>query len=257
MIDCGPSATWKLSKAGLNPKDVNTLYLTHHHFDHNVDTPCFLLTRWDQNALSGKPVEVRGPQPTERFCEGIIGMAGVFQPDWNARINWGPSLDVYQARGGQLPRQPPQVSAKNITPGWSHSTSEYKITAGYADHAQPYLDCLCYRIDFPNAKSAVFSGDTGVCDEVVELAKGADMFFCMSSGADMNDRVALGQCTPGAAEPKDAGLMAERAGVKTLILVHQGPGQAKKENWYKSIDGAKEAFSGEVIFGEEITSFEL
>ena len=48
MVDCGPSATWKLAKAGLNPRDVNSLFLTHHHFDHNVDMPCFLLTRWDQ-----------------------------------------------------------------------------------------------------------------------------------------------------------------------------------------------------------------
>ena len=48
MIDCGPAATHKLVKAGLRPTEVDYLFFTHHHFDHDVDYPCFLLTRWDQ-----------------------------------------------------------------------------------------------------------------------------------------------------------------------------------------------------------------
>lgn len=52
LVDCGPATTWKIAKAGLNPRDFSTLLLSHHHFDHNVDTPCFILTRWDQNVRS-------------------------------------------------------------------------------------------------------------------------------------------------------------------------------------------------------------
>ena len=43
MIDCGPAATHKLVKAGLWPTNIDHLFFTHHHFDHDIDYPCFLL----------------------------------------------------------------------------------------------------------------------------------------------------------------------------------------------------------------------
>ena len=49
MFDCGPAATHKLVKAGLFPTQINYLFFTHHHFDHDIDYPCFLLCRWDQS----------------------------------------------------------------------------------------------------------------------------------------------------------------------------------------------------------------
>src|SRR5690606_35617345 len=47
MFDSGPATTNKLVRAGIRPTWVDYLIFTHHHFDHNVDYPCFLLTRWD------------------------------------------------------------------------------------------------------------------------------------------------------------------------------------------------------------------
>ncbi|WVQ81934.1 hypothetical protein IAT38_004061 [Cryptococcus sp. DSM 104549] len=261
MVDCGPSATWKLSKAGLNPKNVDKLFLTHHHFDHNVDTPCLLLTRWDQSGESGKPIHVYGPQPTVDFCEKLVGPEGAYQPDWFARTKWQPSLNIYRVRGGKLPRLPPNVQAEDIEVGWTMKTDNYTVTAGYAAHAQPYLDCVAYRFDTPEG-SFVFSGDTGLCDEISELAKGADYLFCMASGWDMGDFATANndharKCIPGVSDEQDAGLMAERAGVKKLVLVHTGPGQSKEPRRERSIEAARSQFKGEIIFGDEITSFTL
>jgi len=45
MFDCGPAATHKLVQAGLFSTEVDYLFFTHHHFDHDVDYPCFLLCR--------------------------------------------------------------------------------------------------------------------------------------------------------------------------------------------------------------------
>ena len=50
MVDCGPAATHKLVQMGIFPTRVDYLFFTHHHFDHDVDYPCFLLCRWDQAA---------------------------------------------------------------------------------------------------------------------------------------------------------------------------------------------------------------
>ena len=49
MIDCGPATTYKMVRAGIWPTKVDHLFFTHHHFDHDVDYPCFLLCRWDQS----------------------------------------------------------------------------------------------------------------------------------------------------------------------------------------------------------------
>lgn len=49
MIDCEPATTHKLVKSGLWPTDINHLFFAHHHFDHDMDYPCFLLFSWDPN----------------------------------------------------------------------------------------------------------------------------------------------------------------------------------------------------------------
>lgn len=61
MFDCGPAATHKLVKLGLFPTQIEYLFFTHHHFDHNADYPCFLLSRWDQSVGKEAVLKVREP----------------------------------------------------------------------------------------------------------------------------------------------------------------------------------------------------
>ena len=70
MVDCGPAATYKLVQAGLWPTNIDYLFFTHHHFDHDVDYPCFLLCRWDQSIGQEGQLQVFGPTPTEKITEG-------------------------------------------------------------------------------------------------------------------------------------------------------------------------------------------
>ena len=37
MLDCGPATTHKTVKVGLFPTQIDHLFLTHHHYDHNAD----------------------------------------------------------------------------------------------------------------------------------------------------------------------------------------------------------------------------
>ena len=61
MFDCGPATTHKLVKAGLWPTRIDNLFFTHHHFDHDIDYPCFLLCRWDQSIGNENTLNVYGP----------------------------------------------------------------------------------------------------------------------------------------------------------------------------------------------------
>lgn len=122
MSDCGPSTVSKLAKMGMRPSWTDNLFVTHHHFDHNVDYPCFLLTRWDESIGEENQLEVFGPTLTEQLTYRLLDRdVGAFAPDWIARINHPLSLNAHKKRGGTLPRQPPSMKATDV--GTGHVTS--------------------------------------------------------------------------------------------------------------------------------------
>jgi len=106
MFDCGPAATHKRVKAGLWPTKGDQLFFTHHHFDHDVDYPAFLLCRWDQSIGKENPLRVYGPTLTESITEKLVGEHGAFAHDWKARVGHPLSQRVFVNRGGTLPRPP-------------------------------------------------------------------------------------------------------------------------------------------------------
>ena len=123
------------------------------------------------------------------------------------------------------------------------------MTAAPAEHVQPFLDSLAYRLDGAEG-SIVFTGDTQPCRSVVDLARGADMMLCMCW--DDTERMEamgenLGQCgTLGAAK------MVQEAGVKRLVLVYAGPHLARHGPMEKGIGDVRRLYDGEVIFAEEL-----
>ncbi len=254
MIDCGPAATYKLVKAGLWPTEIDYLFFTHHHFDHDVDFPCFLLCRWDQSIGKENQLQVFGPSPTEKLTDGILGEDGVFAHDWKARVNHPASQQVYVNRGGELPRNPPDVSAKDIGPGRVYSAADWEMTASTADHVQPYLDSLAYRLDSPEG-SIVFTGDTAPCKPVVDLAADADVMLCMCWG-DQEYIEGIGEAA-GVCGTVDAARMAQEASVKKLVLVHVGNDLAEHGPMEKGIGDVKRVYDGELVFSDELMSFEV
>ena len=104
LIDCGPATTHKLTQAGRAAPDVSMLLFTHHHFDHNADYPCFVLTRWDQD-IHQTPLRVYGPPPTAALTRKLFEAPdGAYVCDWNARVEHPGSQRVFANRGGRPPR---------------------------------------------------------------------------------------------------------------------------------------------------------
>ena len=255
MLDCGPATTYKLVKAGLWPTDINHLFFTHHHFDHDIDYPCFLLCRWDQSIGKENTLNVFGPKLTEKLTEEIYGNNGAFSHDWKARINHPLSQKVYENRGGTLPRTPPKANARDITPGTVKVSKKWEVVSDVAEHVQPYLDSLAYRLETSKNKSIVFTGDTQPCKSVVDLSKNADYLVCMcwDDQEAMNENGEFyGQCgTEGAAQ------MAQDAGVKNLVLVHMGPNISQEKNKIVAEDKIRKIYNGNIIFSDEIKSIDL
>lgn len=249
LIDCGPATTAKLVRAGLWPLHVSHLFFTHHHFDHDVDYPCLLLCRWDQSTGREPTLQVYGPPPTAELTDKLIGEHGAFAHDWKARIGHSTSQRVFVNRGGTLPRKPPVIDSFDIEPGWALDHVDWRMTCCRAQHVQPYLDSVAYRLD-TSGGSIVFTGDTEPCDEVVSLAAGADLLIgmCWDLDCTMQDSgEATGQC--GA---RGAGEMAQAAGVKRLVLSHLGPSLSRVGARDKAMSEVRESFYGPVAFAEEL-----
>ncbi|MBM32662.1 MAG: hypothetical protein CL764_07425 [Chloroflexi bacterium] len=254
MFDCGPATTHKLIKKGILPTQVNSLFFSHHHFDHNVDYPCFLLSRWDQGAGKEEKLKVYGPNLTEKISEQLIGPEGVFSYDWKARVNHPLSQKVYQNRGGILPRKPPSIFSKDIKSGSTQLFDKFEVHSREGKHVQPYLDSLAYRLD-SKKNSVVYTGDTSPCEDVVELSYKADVMISMCwDDQEIMNQIGEneGQCgTLGAA------MMASEAKVKHLVLTHMGPNINKESVQRKSLKEMKKIFSGKITFSNELDEFFL
>ena len=221
LVDAGPGATRSLVETGLDPTEVDAVVFSHHHFDHTAGFPGFFLSRWDQGAGLVEELSVYGPPPTSDFVEKLFGFdSGAFWPDLNARMRAPVSQAVYVNRGGELPRNPPDPQVREVQPGDNFMIGDIEFVPGLARHVQPYLDCNAYRIS-AGSSSVVYTGDTEPCDEVVELARDADVLVSMCWD---EERAMVGNGeAPGQTGTLGAARMAASADVDALVLTHLGP----------------------------------
>jgi ribonuclease Z len=254
VMDHGPGAHHRLLESGKKAVDVTHAFFTHLHYDHCMDYGRLVLQRWDQGADRIPDLDVYGPPPLARMTEQLFGPDGVYGPDIRARIEHQSSIDVFVARGGKPPRKRPAPRVREVHAGDAIQGNGWKVTVGHAVHVQPYLECLAYRLDTPEG-SVCYSGDSGASDTIVELAKGCDVLIHMNhyfSGTAPSQayRAACGN-------HKDNALTAQRAGVKTLVLVHV-IGQIDQPRIREQITHEiQQVFTGKVVWGEDLMQLGL
>ena len=70
LLDCGRGALTQLVRAGIDPAQVEQVFLSHLHYDHIIGLPDLLLGSWMVGRRTG--VEVFGPAGTTAFVEGLL-----------------------------------------------------------------------------------------------------------------------------------------------------------------------------------------
>jgi ribonuclease BN (tRNA processing enzyme) len=119
---------------------------------------------------------------------------------------------------------------------------------------------LAYRFDAPD-RSIVISGDTAPSDDLVQLAKGADVLVHEAMYLPAVDRLAALRPTASGLKQhllashtsaEDAGRVAQAAGVKLLVMSHLIPADDPTITDQMWIDAARVHFGGPVIVGKDL-----
>jgi ribonuclease Z len=106
LFDCGRGGVIRLMQAGVSPKDIDGLFLTHLHSDHVVGIPDLWLTGWFLGR--SKPLPIWGPQGTSSMAKYL---AQAFAFDIHIREA---APDLFQAKAWRSMRKK-STRAKYIT----------------------------------------------------------------------------------------------------------------------------------------------
>ncbi len=250
VMDHGPDAHRRLLESGKRATDVTHAFFTHLHYDHFLDYGRLVLQRWDMGAGKIGEIDVYGPPPLARITEQLFGEDGIYGPDLAARVGHRLSLDIYELRGGALPRQKPKPNVTEVAPGSVIDGGHWRVTVGEASHVQPYLQCHVYRLE-SDAGAMCYTGDSGgVTDAVVETAKGCDVLIHMAhyeSGTEPSP-----EYRAGCGGHMDVAEVAARAGVKTLVMSHVLEHIDRPGTRERLINEASQVFKGEIIWAEDL-----
>lgn len=240
VIDCGNGVGRQIVAAGLELSALRSVFITHHHVDHNADLGTLVHLAW--TAARSEPVDLYGPAPLESMVKQYLDLN---EPDISHREALGrPALSgVFR---------PHDVAG----PGLVHDADGVRVTAAVATH--PPMPSFAYRVE-AHGRSMVVSGDTAICDEIIELARGADVLVHEAyspqhlpefmSGSNTRIERLQRHFAQAHTSAEDAGRVAAAAGVRTLVLWHLIPWQLADELYAEQ---AARTFDGEIIVAHDL-----
>ncbi|SEI94343.1 Ribonuclease BN, tRNA processing enzyme [Arthrobacter sp. yr096] len=264
------------------------VFITHMHSDHLIDYPSLLIFgSTDGLAVRKKPVQVFGPGSRGKLVPlspSATDTPPVINPENPTPGISDMTEYVYQAYAADLndnmrdslkpdPHTLINVSEVVVPPGLVvnpdvdpappmeplhvYEDENVRVTATLVKHP-PVYPALAYRFDTAEG-SVVFSGDTAYSDNLIRLAQGADILVHEVIDPRWVESLFPSPPTP-AQEAKihhlinshtsieEVGVVAENAGVKTLVLSHLAPADNPKNRWLE----AGRSFSGRLVVGDDL-----
>lgn len=237
LIDCGDGTSTQLMKAGIQPRDINYLWLTHLHSDHLFGYAQFLIAGW---STGREKLTVIGPKGTKKFHQQVLE---IFKDDIDYRLSVG------RRKEGILDVNIIEIEEA----GTIQSDFPYRVITEEMVHN---VTTYAFRFEIGD-KSIVISGDTAPTQALVTLSENADVLIhdcCMvddygkQQTTDPKMKVIWNNLLKEHCTPEQAATTAKKADVKKLVLTHFLP-NANVESAYVE---ATECYSGEVIIGEDL-----
>jgi ribonuclease BN (tRNA processing enzyme) len=220
VIDCGLGVTDQFARTGIPFGAVRSIFITHHHPDHNIEYGPLLVIGWVQ----GLPLSVQafGPPPLKQMTEEFLRAYKTTINFWAQDFKMEP---LEALRVGEVSTVGAVMHDENLT-----------VSATIVPHP-PVTPALGYRFDFKD-RSIAFSGDSAPSKVIALIAKGVDVLvheamYVPAVTQYIKDEIAKGRPvklddfmahmkadhTP----VENVGRIAQEAGVKTLVLSHLTP----------------------------------
>jgi ribonuclease BN (tRNA processing enzyme) len=244
VVDCGDGVARQLVFAGIPLASLRHIFLTHQHSDHNADYGNLVLLAWTAGLRTR--IDAGGPPPLEQMTK-LFMEANAYDIETRVedegRIRLEPLVHVHELTAGGVVLEDDNV----------------RVTAALVDHP-PVVPAFGYRLDAAD-RSIVISGDTRPSENLIDLAKGADVLVHDALFPAAIDRLVAG--VPNAPDLKrsilshhttaeEAGRVAQAAGVKTLVLSHLIPAEDPAVTDQMWREAASTYFDGEVIVGKDL-----
>ena len=217
LIDSAAGTLRQLSVAGIPYDSIDTILYTHLHPDHTGEfVPFIFATHYLPGYHRASPVTIIACEGFGNFYEGLRHAFGKWaEPK--------PGTVVFKEVPGEI------EAAIPLPP--------LAVRSAPAVHTP---QSLCYRVDTPDGKSVVFSGDTDFCTGLIDLSQGADLLVSECSAPE-------GFKIPGHLTPSEAGRIAQEAGVKRLLLTHLYPNCDEHD----LVTPCSEVYKGHIIVAED------
>ena len=284
QFDVGRATSVRLSQIGMTAGDLNAIFFTHVHSDHTDGFADLMQLRWHyQSDLPKVDIVCSVDAPSGTGHSNSCSQLAKHVAD--SYIQSGEIAQRHDERK-QTPAEGPSAltAVKTFEPAekpeivWSFG--DVKVWAIRSTHTAGHAS---YRVDTP-AGSVVVSGDASndirqppraysTSDQVEMISKGVDILVHATThpnmgpekGGGMPQRTFYRQSTA-----VDIGAMAQRAGVKYLMLTHLTPSLGEVERIDKwKIPGApltekdfrqavlEGGYKGNIIVGTDLTSIRL
>ena len=241
LIDCPNGVARQLAAAGVSLPNLSQIFVTHNHSDHVIDAATLAVLAW--GAGLDHELDFHGPPPLRQIVDD--GLAA-------SRYD----IEVRRREEGRVPLVPLVHVHEYGRDGVVFRQANVKVTAALVDH-YTVRPAFAYRFDTP-ARSIVISGDTTYSDNLVRLARGADLLIHEAMYVPAIDRLA-GENAPKLRDhllrshstTQQVGLVAARAGVRKLVLSHLVPADPTitDEMW---LEGVRKNFSGPAVVGRDL-----
>jgi ribonuclease Z len=247
LFDAGRGAATQLARAGMSVRDVDQIFITHHHFDHIGNLGDIILSSWN---LGRKTIlSIYGPEGTEAIVNALLNE--VYKRDIAFRKKEAEISGVALADIRKI------VNTKDVNPGLVLADKRIKVYCEFVEHGHGLgisaedWKCLAYRIE-AKSKSVTISGDAVDCQGLDSLAKNTDalVMCCYLSRKELVGRegVLTGNhilaCTP------QVGKIVSKAKAKKLIVTHI---REKNNDLMKDlVDEIKADYDGEIIVGKDL-----
>jgi len=223
LFDSGPGTMRRLLEADTTIFDLNYIFYSHFHPDHTAElVPLIFATKYPDHDRRKTPLTIVAGRGFEDFFAGLKSVYG----------QW-----IEPAAGMLI-----TMELANNSPD-SHRFKDFMVESAPVEHN---VESIAYRITSAGGYSVVYSGDTDYSENLISLAKKADLLICESALPD--DKGVKGHLTPSL-----AGEIATRAGIGKLVLTHFYPECDRVDIEQE----CRKTYSGKLMLAEDLLRLEV